>query len=172
MNKEELNERKELDNTLNDLYRYISTVNTFLRDKSKYYKTKESIEALKQIRSILANKEEEYENLKKRQHILKKSLVESCNHEIVFKDDLNTFCCLCRTLIIDIPDTTKVEIYLPGSWEDPLIHSNDEFNGKYLRTILIELACELLDDKDIDDILEKLEELQYHANIKTRRLKP
>lgn len=172
MNKELLNERKDNDLKLNELQHFITAVEDFLKKSGQYYQKEESLEALKNIKEVLIAKQSEYDTLRKRQHIVKRSLVESCNHEIIFGDDLNTFCCLCKTLIINIPETTKLKIYLSGSWEDPLIKSDDEFNGKYTRSIISELAEKYIDNEDLDEILEAFEELQYHVDIKTRRLKP
>lgn len=171
MNQELLKERIELETTINELNHFIRVTDDFLRKKTEYYTYPESIEALKSIRTILTTKQEECKKLSERHHIVKKSLVEACNHEIIFGDELNTFCAICKTLIIYTPKTSKLEITIPGQWEDPIINSDNEFNGKHLRRIIHETGIEFADNEDLETALETFEELQFNSNIKIRRLK-
>lgn len=172
MEKELFKERKELEIKLNELNQFIRIVDNFLQKDTKYYTYPESLEALKNIKSILKSKSEEEKFLHKRLHIVKRSLVESCHHELIFKDELNTFCAICQTLIITTPETTKLEIIIPGQWEDPRIESNNEFNGKNLRRIIYETGEEFANHENLEISEDTFEELQFSSNIKIRRLNP
>lgn len=172
MNLEMLNERDELETNINELNHFIRVTDDFLKRKTEYYTYPESIEALKSIRNILTTKEEECKKLESRIHIVKKSLVESCNHEIIFGDELNTFCAICQTLIIYTPETSKLEITIPGQWENPIIKSDNEFNDKYLRNIISEIGKNFASHENLTIVEEAFEELQYSSNIKIRRLNP
>lgn len=171
MNNELFKERNELEKKLYELNRFMELTDTFLKKKTQYYTYPESLVALKAIKAIVNQKDEEYNRLYSRYQIVKKSLVDSCHHEIIFQDELNAFCAICRTLITRTPDTTQLEITIPGGWEDPEIKADNEFGGKHLREIIYETGEEFGLSEDLQACEETLEKLQFNSNIKIRRLK-
>lgn len=172
MNRKLIKENKKLDLEVNALRIEIAKVNEFLREESEHYTKEGSIKALKKIREILYLKQKQYKEKIQEEYETRMILINSCKHEIIFGDDLNTNCLFCQNNILTKkPPTTILEIKIRGSWEDSIIKSHDENNGKYLRNRIKEIVDEGVDKEDLLYIEEKLEELQEYSNIKIRRYK-
>ena len=142
---------------IKQLKKEITLIDKFLIDKSKYYKNKESILAIKEIKKIFDNKIEQEEKLLEELSQLESQIERSCNHEIIISDKYNNFCAICKALIIDIPDTTILSIEV----------SNNDY------TILINNIINkgLEENKLVDYAIDQLEELQYSSDIKIKRLR-
>lgn len=176
MNKElikKMKEIKELNIKITELINFINEIDNFVNTKGKYYTNDESIEALNKIKEILTIKREEYKIKNDKIIKIKNRLQKSCNHEIIIGDDLNTYCTICKKLIIHVPESTMLEIKLPSRFDfETLIHSNNQHNGKILQDRIFEIIEEGMESENLLSCIEEpLEELQYITNIKIRRLK-
>lgn len=177
MNKELRKEIMELEYEARKRINEIETVREFLRDSGKYYKKKESIEALEQIKGIIEKRNKEYKVLKEKAKKMRKRFQEACPHEVTIEDDLNCFCIFCRKLMFQERKNAILNIKLPinlgfvGS--EALIRSNDQHNGKRIQDRIYEIVDEGLEQEDtISYIEDSLEDLQYTTDIKVRRIKP
>lgn len=171
MDKNLIKERKKLNTKLLELEDFIYNVEPLINSNYKYYTFEESINALNEIRSILVSKKEEKKIIKNKLLILKQTILKSCQHEIIVWDGYNTYCTICKKLIIDIPETTLLEIKTPSIGENSMIHSNDEHNGKNVIDRIHEIIYECIENEDLSYAFEALEEMQYNSNVKIWRLK-
>lgn len=176
MNKELKKEIEELESEVRKMSISISEVKDFLREKGKYYKNEESIKALNQIENLVNKQEDEYQKVKKKARKMRKKFQEICPHEITLEDDLNCYCVFCHELILHDNPSTILKIKLPIGLgfigREALIHSDDEQNGKRIEDRIYEIIEEGLEKEDtLVYVEESLEDLQYTANVKVRRLK-
>ena len=177
MNKELRKEIIELEYEAKKRINEIETVREFLRDSGKYYKKKESIEALEQIKGIIEKRNKEYKILKEKAKKMRRRFQEVCPHEVTIEEDLNCFCIFCRKLMFQERKNTILNIKLPinlgfvGS--EAFIRSNGQHNGKRIQDRIYEIVDEGLEQEDtISYIEDSLEDLQYTTDIKARRIKP
>lgn len=178
MNKEISELRKEvinLDEQVENSSHIIRTTEDFIREKGEYYTSEESIKALNEMRAILAQKNEEYKTLCNNSSERKRKLWDSCQHEILVKDQLNNnFCAICGRLIIDIPTTSLLQITWPDTYCLQTVvlgkrkHSNWQTNIEGRLQEIIEKGLE--SDNMLGYVEEELEELQYEEDISIRRL--
>lgn len=149
--------KEELENNIKQLKREIRLIENFVINNSKYYKNKESINAIKEIKKIFDNKIKQEEKLLDELYQLQLQLENSCNHEIVINCGYNNFCATCKSLIINIPDTTVLLVQIPN--EDYFKPINDIINKGLEENNLVDYA------------VDQLEELQYSNDIKVKRLR-
>ena len=156
MNIELKRKKEELEKKLRQLKKECSLIEKFVIKNKKYYRNKESILAIKQIISIFKDKIEQEVKLENELFEISLELEKTCNHEIIISDEYNYFCAICKTLIINVPDTTVLLIENPDSDYSILI---DGIINKGLE-----------ENNLMDYAINQLEELQYSTGIKIKRL--
>ena len=149
------NEKEILIQKIKQLNQEICLIENFVIKNSDYYKSEKSLLAIKQIKTIWNNKIIQERELLEELDKLKLQIESSCNHEIIISDKYNTFCALCKSLIIDIPITSKLLIETP--------------NDRYFK--LVNDIIDQGENKIVDYTIEQLEELQYSNDIKIKRLR-
>ena len=149
------NEKEILIQKIKQLNQEICLIENFVIKNSDYYKSEKSLLAIKQIKTIWNNKIIQERELLEELDKLKLQIESSCNHEIIISDKYNTFCALCKSLIIDIPSTSKLLIETP--------------NDRYFK--LVNDIINQGENKIVDYTIEQLEELQYSNDIKIKRLR-
>lgn len=151
-----LNKEKEiLIQKIKQLKQEIRLIENYVIKNCDYYKSEKSLLAIKQIKIIWNNKIAQEKELLEALDKLKLQIESSCNHEIIISDKYNTFCALCKGLIIDIPSTSKL-----------LIETSNDRCFKLVNDII-----DQGEDKIVDYTIEQLEELQYSSDIKIKRLR-
>lgn len=176
MNKKINTLRKEvisLDEQVKNLSYFIRTMEDFMEKKGKYYTSEESIKAINGMKTILTEKNEEFETLCCNTQEKQRKLWNSCQHEVLVNDKLNNiFCAICGKPIIDIPTTSLLQITFPDIYcLQTLVlgkHSNWQTNIECKLQEIIEKGIE--SDNMLGYVEEELEELQFEENISIRRL--
>lgn len=165
MNREIIKLREEiinLDEQIKNLSRFIRITEEFIEKKGKYYTSEESIKAINAIKTILIEKKEELDALDNNTEKKRRKFWNSCQHEILVKDDLNNFCAICGRLIIEIPNTSLLQVTVPNNCYPNQINIQN--------TIQKIIGKGIKSDNMLDYVEEELEELQFKEDISIRGL--
>lgn len=175
MNKNERERKKELDRKIENIDNEIYKINIFFKEAIKIFKTKESLEALKEIIEAANKKEQELKDLIEEASTIE----ENCNHEFLLEGG-NTFCLICGKHIHKYPEESLLSIKIDEIiyiGDSSLLYAIENKENYFLRSKEDEKFLKKLSDKidesidEEDFIYETCNYLQNHENIKIKRLK-
>lgn len=163
MNKDLYLKRESYLKQLNKLRNIVNDLEDFLKENENKFKKKDSIIALKTIKSYFENKKNEYEVIKLRYNKIDKELFKTCKHEVAIKYNIypSYQCMICgRTLGVNheiIPEISLLSI-----------DTTDDYNVvKIIENRFKEIVKSNLDL--VEEMTYLVEELQYDRNIKVYR---
>jgi len=163
MNKELYLNREKYLEQLNKLRNIVDVLEVFLKENETFFKRKESINALKTIRTYFKNKENEYEEIKIKYNELDKELFTTCKHEVAIKSNIYPWyqCLICgRTLGVNheiIPEISLLSIDI----------TDDHNVAHIIENKFKEIVGSNLDL--VEEMTYLVEELQYDTDIKVYR---
>lgn len=102
MNKELYIKRRNLKKEIIKITITITTLTSFLKENEKFFKNKNSLKALKNIKIYLENTNQKLKNLNEKYIKIQKLMKNTCKHEIIFIDDYkNLECPICGLPVLE-----------------------------------------------------------------------
>lgn len=163
MNKELYIKRENHLEELNKLRNIVDSLEVFLKENEKIFKRKESINALKTIRTYFENIEKEYKEIKIKYNQLDKELFTTCKHEVAIKYNIYPCyqCLICgRTLGVNHEIISEISLLSIDTADDHNVAHIIENKFKEIVRSNLDL---------IEEMIHLVEELQYDTNIKVYR---
>lgn len=159
MDKELYIKREEQLKKLWEVRSLVLVLEEFLIKNQENFKRKESIEALKKIRSYFELKQKEYLEIDKKEKEIYNKLYSTCKHEVIVKGNCgNPYyqCLICKRSSIE-PKNSLISIDV----------TNDRQVGYIIDKIVKDVVHS---DKDLmETISDAVEEMQYDRDIKVYR---
>ena len=102
MNKELYIKRRNLKKEIIKIKITINTLTSFLKENEEFFKNKNSLKALKNIKIYLENTNQKLKNLNEKYIKIQKLMKNTCKHEIIFIDDYkNLECPICGLPVLE-----------------------------------------------------------------------
>ena len=102
MNKELYIKRRNLKKEIIKIKITINTLTSFLKENEEFFKNKNSLKALKNIKIYLENTNQKLKNLNEEYIKIQKLMKSTCKHEIIFIDDYkNLECPICGLPVLE-----------------------------------------------------------------------
>lgn len=102
MNKELYIKRRNLKKEIIKIKITITTLTSFLKENEEFFKNKNSLKALKNIKIYLENTNQKLKNLNEEYIKILKLMKNTCKHEIIFIDDYkNLECPICGLPVLE-----------------------------------------------------------------------
>ena len=102
MNKELYIKRRILKKEIIKIKITINTLTSFLKENEEFFKNKNSLKALKNIKIYLENTNQKLKNLNEEYIKIQKLMKSTCKHEIIFIDDYkNLECPICGLPVLE-----------------------------------------------------------------------
>lgn len=102
MDKELYIKRRNLKKEIIKITITITTLTSFLKENEKFFKNKNSLKALKNIKIYLENTNQKLKNLNEKYIKIQKLMKNTCKHEIIFIDDYkNLECPICGLPVLE-----------------------------------------------------------------------
>ena len=102
MNKELYIKRRNLKKEIIKTKITITTLTSFLKENEDFFKNKNSLKALKNIKIYLENTNQKLKNLNEKYIKIQKLMKNTCKHEIIFIDDYkNLECPICGLPVLE-----------------------------------------------------------------------
>ena len=102
MNKELYIKRRNLKKEIIKIKITINTLTSFLKENEEFFKNKNSLKALKNIKIYLENTKQKLKNLNEEYIKIQKLMKNTCKHEIIFIDDYkNLECPICGLPVLE-----------------------------------------------------------------------
>ena len=152
---------KEEKKALDKKYIELSPIYSFISYYAKWFKSKESIEAIKRIKKYLDKEEKEYKKLEDNHHEAFFNFVDSCKHEIAVTTSPTISDCTCIICGYGIYGEKK---------KNPLIIVNIDSNRELKEKLKKKIEEAAYEGKDpIEEVCNYVEDLQFNSNIKVYR---
>lgn len=115
MNKELYIKRRNLKKEIIKITITITTLTSFLKENEEFFKNKNSLKALKNIKIYLENANQKLKNLNEKYIKIQKLMKNTCKHEIIFIDDYkNLECPICGLPVLENKlQNTKLILKVP-----------------------------------------------------------
>ena len=102
MDKELYIKRRNLKKEIIKITITITTLTSFLKENEEFFKNKNSLKALKNIKIYLENTNQKLKNLNEKYIKIQKLMKNTCKHEIIFIDDYkNLECPICGLPVLE-----------------------------------------------------------------------